>query len=780
MHLMKLKHNEKHNCVMSGWLAKTNMADPFHLVPNGIVSNSFPNITSTSTSLQSPINSFCNAISESLPSSTSGMFMQSSNEIMTSSSDATLTSLLIGNIWEAMSIQDDIKQKHFCMCNDGIQADSYCHDCKEHLCARCVSAHYRVTLTKDHVIVKADPKPTSDKELHRMLPYLLPPPCVNNKNFCNVHANELNQLFCETCSLAVCQQCTIYEHSGHNFQFLQQVADSSKTASLKLLAEARNNYQAVEKNIQAIQQMAERIAGRSKLVKSEIHATVQKHVLALEQREQELIGKVEQIRQVKQRILSSQISSLQQSASNLKSTIDEVTEVVNSGSDLDIIRGKDKIQATVLSSSPMSSTVLPHEDDLLLFSPPDPGLYMAINTFGSIKASVCAQQSVLCREGSMSNTAFSGSNGSFTILARDHTGTLKHSGGDTFEVIVKRPDSSTYRVNTHDMGDGRYSFHVQFPFEGQYGVSAQYKGVSVRDSPYIVNVKQGMNYNSRVSHTPYLTFGKEGDKPGDLCRPWGICCNSQGYLIVADRSNNRIQIFNADGSFRHKFGVAGTRPGQFDRPAGVTVDKQGNIIVADKDNHRIQIFQLDGTFIRAFGERGSKNGQFNYPWDVAVSPNQMIAVTDTRNHRVQIFTYDGTFLGKYGFEGSMWKHFDSPRGVAFTKDMRLIVTDFNNHRLVIIEPDLQSARYLGSEGSQALQFLRPQGVAVDEEGNIVVADSRNHRLQVFTPSGGLLAIFGGNLQVSGSVQLDRPSGVTVTKDGRIAVVDFGNNRVVVF
>lgn len=60
----------------------------------------------------------------------------------------------------------------------------------------------------------------------------------------------------------------------------------------------RNNYQVMDKNIQIIQQMAERISGRSKLVKSEIHATVQKHVIALEQREQELIGKVEQIRQV--------------------------------------------------------------------------------------------------------------------------------------------------------------------------------------------------------------------------------------------------------------------------------------------------------------------------------------------------------------------------------------------------------------------------------------------------------------------------------------------------
>ena len=58
---------------------------------------------------------------------------------------------------------------------------------------------------------------------------------------------------------------------------------------------------------------------------------------------------------------------------------------------------------------------------------------------------------------------------------------------------------------------------------------------------------------------------------------------------MADRSNNRIQIFNPDGSFYHMFGSPGSRPSQFDRPAGVAVDNKGHIIVVDKDNHRVQV-----------------------------------------------------------------------------------------------------------------------------------------------------------------------------------------------
>lgn len=278
----------------------------------------------------------------------------------------------------------------------------------------------------------------------------------------------------------------------------------------------------------------------------------------------------------------------------------------------------------------------------------------------------------------------------------------------------------------------------------------------------------------------FLVFGTEGENDGQLCRPWGVCCDRNGNIIVADRSNNRIQIFHPDGTFKFKFGEQGTAPGQFDRPAGVTVDPMGRIVVADKDNHRIQMFSLEGTFMLTFGEKGCRSGQFNYPWDVAVNSQGHIVVSDTRNHRIQLFTNDGKFINKYGFEGTatMWKHFDSPRGVCFNPSGHVIVTDFNNHRLVIVDPSFLHAQFLGQEGTGFKQFLRPQGIVCDDEGRIIVADSRNHRIQVFEANGSFLWKCGQAGKNNG--ELDRPSGICLNPDGRIVVVDFGNNRVQIF
>ena len=138
-----------------------------------------------------------------------------------------------------------------------------------------------------------------------------------------------------------------------------------------------------------------------------------------------------------------------------------------------------------------------------------------------------------------------------------------------------------------------------------------------------------------------------------MCRPWGVCCDKNGNIIVADRSNNRIQIFDNNGKFVHKFGSAGSRNGQFDRPAGVTCDNErGTIIVADKDNHRIQVFTQDGNFELKFGEKGSKNGQFSYPWDVAVNSEGNILVSDTRNPQGPTVFSRWTFYKQVWFRGS--------------------------------------------------------------------------------------------------------------------------------
>jgi len=74
-------------------------------------------------------------------------------------------------------------------------------------------------------------------------------------------------------------------------------------------------------------------------------------------------------------------------------------------------------------------------------------------------------------------------------------------------------------------------------------------------------------------------FGRHGRKLGEFLGPHGLAFDSQGRLFVADRGNNRIQIFdkqmNVIDEWRH-----------FGRPSGVVILKDDTLIVSDSESNQ--------------------------------------------------------------------------------------------------------------------------------------------------------------------------------------------------
>jgi streptogramin lyase len=73
------------------------------------------------------------------------------------------------------------------------------------------------------------------------------------------------------------------------------------------------------------------------------------------------------------------------------------------------------------------------------------------------------------------------------------------------------------------------------------------------------------------------SWGKLGAAPGDFNQPHALALDSRGRLFVADRTNNRVQVFDQDGKF-----LAETKA--FGRPSGVFIDKNDTLYVADSES----------------------------------------------------------------------------------------------------------------------------------------------------------------------------------------------------
>ena len=128
--------------------------------------------------------------------------------------------------------------------------------------------------------------------------------------------------------------------------------------------------------------------------------------------------------------------------------------------------------------------------------------------------------------------------------------------------------------------------------------------------------------------------------PGDFSLPTHVAVDQQGNVFVTDTLNNRVEIFDADGSFISEFGKPGDGPGRFARPKGITIDCDRHIWVVDELQNRVQVFDKEGQLLIYFGQQGWYPGQFQAPYAIAYDKqNNRVITSEQFPGRVQIFRY---------------------------------------------------------------------------------------------------------------------------------------------
>jgi hypothetical protein len=107
-----------------------------------------------------------------------------------------------------------------------------------------------------------------------------------------------------------------------------------------------------------------------------------------------------------------------------------------------------------------------------------------------------------------------------------------------------------------------------------------------------------------------LTLGKPGGNqpgapadPASFYQPNDVITNDKGEIFVCEgHSSNaaaqaRISKFDRNGKFIKAWGTRGSAPGELDQPHAFAWDSKGRLFVADRSNNRIQIFDQDGNLL---------------------------------------------------------------------------------------------------------------------------------------------------------------------------------------
>lgn len=118
------------------------------------------------------------------------------------------------------------------------------------------------------------------------------------------------------------------------------------------------------------------------------------------------------------------------------------------------------------------------------------------------------------------------------------------------------------------------------------------------------------------------TPGEMGDPPTHFTEPNDVLVAPNGNIFVAEthsaqfqnepgpNAKSRISIWAPDGSFIKSFGQWGFEDGEFRSPHSLAMDSQGRLFVADRGNNRIQIFTQEGEHLDTWYQFSRISGIF--------------------------------------------------------------------------------------------------------------------------------------------------------------------------
>ena len=233
-----------------------------------------------------------------------------------------------------------------------------------------------------------------------------------------------------------------------------------------------------------------------------------------------------------------------------------------------------------------------------------------------------------------------------------------------------------------------------------------------------------------------------------------------GYIIISDKRDNRVMIFDQHGNITALFNTSGdiynitimqsdrllivnAKAGsslvcsydlngrciaklgsQFthDKPCGVAVTSSNNIIVTTIEPAVVYVLKETGKMIHQFRGSGLNGGQLKKPCNVVVNRKDEIIVSDSDKNCLKGYTQTGNFLYNIGVKPAQLK---SPQGLCIDKHNNIIVADAGNYRVVKFNSSGKLVDVLVKEtnrlnGKVTDHDIKPQNVAVTDDTLIVV------------------------------------------------------------
>lgn len=169
--------------------------------------------------------------------------------------------------------------------------------------------------------------------------------------------------------------------------------------------------------------------------------------------------------------------------------------------------------------------------------------------------------------------------------------------------------------------------------------------------------------------------------------PTNLAIASNGDVYVADGyGSSYVNVYSSKGEWKFTFGGKGKDAGQLDCPHGIAIDKRGGqerVLIADRTNRRLQYFSLDG-------KHQGFSGQGDVKLPCHFDQRKGLLLIPDLEARVSLFDSNDKLLTHLGEDDSnTWNglrkeprekfapgKFICPHGACFDKDGNIFVVEW--------------------------------------------------------------------------------------------------------
>jgi DNA-binding beta-propeller fold protein YncE len=175
-----------------------------------------------------------------------------------------------------------------------------------------------------------------------------------------------------------------------------------------------------------------------------------------------------------------------------------------------------------------------------------------------------------------------------------------------------------------------------------------------------------------------LGTGRPGYGLDQFNKPTDIAFGSRGEVFISDGyGNSRVMKFTPGGRLITLWGTPGRRGGQFNLPHSIVVDRKGRVLVGDRENNRIQVFDQQGKLLEIW------NGFA--PYGLALDAEGTVFVADGRANQILRLNDRGRVVRRWGRKGTRPGQFLMPHMLCFDREGNLLVAEVNGKRLQKLE-----------------------------------------------------------------------------------------------